>query len=250
MRRFARIWAATDPTHVKIMRRTGSVIEFPGSTPVNQGKLLELECDLLVPAALGGVEGDPLPVGHQSLESVASHRRDSEVADEFEEFAQLAGAAVILSTHVVETVEAVADRVAMMQYAWFSVISPEGCSSILWKSGESADKAAQALKLTAKENLRLGIVDTVIDEPLGGAQRRPSLAADAVEKAGMRVAMLDRNTASAANAAHYARIVRFNSVLRQLVRAGTYVVHLQVVDRTNGDKIVKTAPVVVATRLN
>ncbi len=76
----------------------------------------------------------------------------------------------------------VADRVGMMQYAWFSVISPEGCSSILWKSGEHADKAAEALKLTAADNRRLGVIDAVIEEPLGGAHRNPSLAADGVEK--------------------------------------------------------------------
>jgi len=76
----------------------------------------------------------------------------------------------------------VADRVAMLQYAWFSVISPEGCSSILWKSGESADKAAAALKLTAKDNHKQGVIDAIIDEPLGGAHRNPSAAADTVEK--------------------------------------------------------------------
>ena len=65
----------------------------------------------------------------------------------------------------------VADRVAMMQYAWYSVISPEGCASILWKTGEQAEKAAEALKLTAQNNLKLGTIDAIIDEPLGGAQR-------------------------------------------------------------------------------
>ena len=77
---------------------------------------------------------------------------------------------------------AVADRVAMMQYAWYSVISPEGCAAILWKTGEEAPKAAEALKLTAHDNLKLGTIDDVIEEPLGGAHRNPSLAADRVEK--------------------------------------------------------------------
>jgi acetyl-CoA carboxylase carboxyl transferase subunit alpha len=76
----------------------------------------------------------------------------------------------------------VADRVAMMQYAWYSVISPEGCAAILWKIGTEAAKAAEALKLTAADNLENGIIDAVIDEPLGGAHRNPSLAADNVEK--------------------------------------------------------------------
>jgi acetyl-CoA carboxylase carboxyl transferase subunit alpha len=77
---------------------------------------------------------------------------------------------------------AVADRVAMMQYAWYSVISPEGCAAILWKTGEEADQAAEALKLTAADNLKLGTVDHVIEEPLGGAHRNPAAAADRLEK--------------------------------------------------------------------
>lgn len=77
---------------------------------------------------------------------------------------------------------AVSDRLAMMQHAWFSVISPEGCSSILWKSGESAAEAAKSLQLTAEDNLRHGTIDGIIQEPLGGAHRNPSLAADIIEK--------------------------------------------------------------------
>lgn len=77
---------------------------------------------------------------------------------------------------------AVADRVAMMQYAWYSVISPEGCAAILWKTGEQASQAADALKLTATDNLKLGTIDHVIDEPLGGAHRNPDQAADRLEK--------------------------------------------------------------------
>ena len=77
---------------------------------------------------------------------------------------------------------AVADRVAMMQYAWYSVISPEGCAAILWKDGESTEKAAESLKLTATDNLKLNTVDEVIEEPLGGAHRNPSAATDKLEK--------------------------------------------------------------------
>ena len=76
----------------------------------------------------------------------------------------------------------VADRVAMLQYAWYSVISPEGCAAILWKTGEKAEAAAEALKLTAQENLRLKTIDHVIEEPMGGAHRSPALAAERVEK--------------------------------------------------------------------
>ncbi len=68
---------------------------------------------------------------------------------------------------------AVADRVAMLAYSWYSVISPEGCAAILWKQAneQTNTAAADALKLTAANNLELGIIDSVIDEPLGGAHR-------------------------------------------------------------------------------
>lgn len=74
---------------------------------------------------------------------------------------------------------AVADTVAMMRNAWYSVISPEGCAAILWKqANEQTNRAAaEALNLTANDNLRLGIIDDVVDEPLGGAHRDPAGAA-------------------------------------------------------------------------
>ncbi|HMO13109.1 MAG TPA: acetyl-CoA carboxylase carboxyltransferase subunit alpha [Pirellulaceae bacterium] len=65
----------------------------------------------------------------------------------------------------------VGDRVAMLQHAYYSVISPEGCAGILWKSGEHAEKAATALKFTSKYLKEFQIVDDVIEEPLGGAHR-------------------------------------------------------------------------------
>ena len=67
----------------------------------------------------------------------------------------------------------VGDRVAMLQNAYYSVISPEGCSGILWKSGEFAEQAATALRFTAENLEKFGIVDAVIEEPLGGAHRDP-----------------------------------------------------------------------------
>ncbi|MEM7680615.1 MAG: acetyl-CoA carboxylase carboxyltransferase subunit alpha [Planctomycetota bacterium] len=78
---------------------------------------------------------------------------------------------------------AVSDRLAMLEYAWFSVISPEGCAAILWKTAnaETNAEAATALRLTAADNLKHGIVDDVLDEPLGGAHRRPAATADRVE---------------------------------------------------------------------
>ncbi|HLA85923.1 MAG TPA: acetyl-CoA carboxylase carboxyltransferase subunit alpha [Thermoguttaceae bacterium] len=75
----------------------------------------------------------------------------------------------------------VGDRVAMLQYSCYSVISPEGCSGILWRSHEFKDKAAEALKLTSKYLQPLGVVDDVIAEPLGGAHRNPHLTASRVK---------------------------------------------------------------------
>jgi acetyl-CoA carboxylase carboxyl transferase subunit alpha len=63
------------------------------------------------------------------------------------------------------------DKVAMFEHAYYSVISPEGCAGILWKSGKYAEQAAEALRMTSKDLLRLGVIDDVIEEPLGGAHR-------------------------------------------------------------------------------
>lgn len=65
----------------------------------------------------------------------------------------------------------VGDRVAMLQYAYYSVISPEGCAGILWKGAQHAPRAAQSLRFTSRHLPQLGIVDEVIEEPLGGAHR-------------------------------------------------------------------------------
>lgn len=66
---------------------------------------------------------------------------------------------------------ATANRVVMFEHAVYSVISPEGCASILWRSAEHAQKAAEALRLTAQDMLTLGVIDGIVDEPLGGAHR-------------------------------------------------------------------------------
>ncbi len=78
---------------------------------------------------------------------------------------------------------AVADRVAMLQHAWYSVISPEGCAAILWKQANETTNtaAAKALRLTAQDNLELGIIDTIISEPVGGAHRDARAAAASLE---------------------------------------------------------------------
>jgi acetyl-CoA carboxylase carboxyl transferase subunit alpha len=76
----------------------------------------------------------------------------------------------------------VADQVAVMEHSYYSVISPEGCAAILWRSGEHAPRAAQALRLTPKYLKELDLVDTIIDEPLGGAHRDPQTAAVNLER--------------------------------------------------------------------
>lgn len=68
----------------------------------------------------------------------------------------------------------VGDKVLMLENTWYSVISPESCSSILWRSWDHKETAAEALKLTANDNKNLGIVDGVIPEPLGGAHKDPT----------------------------------------------------------------------------
>lgn len=65
----------------------------------------------------------------------------------------------------------VGDRVAMLEHAYYSVISPEGCAGILWKSGAYAEQAAHALRLTSRDLAQFGVIDDVIEEPLGGAHR-------------------------------------------------------------------------------
>lgn len=79
----------------------------------------------------------------------------------------------------------VGDRVLMMQYTWYSVISPESCSSILWRSWDFKEKAAEALKLTAEDMLANNLIDGIIPEPLGGAHANPQEASELLKKAVM-----------------------------------------------------------------
>jgi acetyl-CoA carboxylase carboxyl transferase subunit alpha len=78
---------------------------------------------------------------------------------------------------------AVADHVLMLQYATYSVISPEGCASILWKSAAKAPEAAEALGLTAHRLKALGLIDKIVSEPLGGAHRDPTQQAALLKRA-------------------------------------------------------------------
>ena len=77
----------------------------------------------------------------------------------------------------------VGDRLLMLQYGIYSVISPEGCASILWKSADKAEDAAEAMRITARSLSEYGLVDEVLPEPLGGAHRNPQESADVLRNA-------------------------------------------------------------------
>ena len=77
----------------------------------------------------------------------------------------------------------VSDRLLMLQYSVYSVISPEGCASILWKSAEKAEDAAEAMRITASQLNEFNLVDEVLEEPLGGAHRNPGEAAEIIRNA-------------------------------------------------------------------
>jgi acetyl-CoA carboxylase carboxyl transferase subunit alpha len=78
---------------------------------------------------------------------------------------------------------AAGNAVLMLEHAIYSVITPEGCSAILWRDGEHTQEAAEALRLTAQDLLRLGVVDRIVAEPLGGAHRLPKEAVDSLGEA-------------------------------------------------------------------
>ncbi|MBP8976881.1 MAG: acetyl-CoA carboxylase carboxyltransferase subunit alpha, partial [Bacteroidetes bacterium] len=77
----------------------------------------------------------------------------------------------------------VGDRILMLENAWYSVIAPESCSSILWRSWEYKEQAAEALKLTATDLLEHGVIDRIVPEPVGGAHRDPLQAGSLLKKA-------------------------------------------------------------------
>ena len=76
-----------------------------------------------------------------------------------------------------------AERVLMLEHAVYSVISPEGCASILWRTAEKAPEAAEAMKVNAEALLKLGVIDRIVPEPVGGAHRNPTAAAIALGEA-------------------------------------------------------------------
>lgn len=76
----------------------------------------------------------------------------------------------------------VGDRVFMLEYTWYTVISPESCSSILWRSWDHKEKAAEALKLTSDDMMEFGLIDGILKEPIGGAHTEPEKMARALKK--------------------------------------------------------------------
>ena len=117
----------------------------------------------------------------------------------------------------------VGDRVAILQYAYYSVISPEGCASILWRTGEKAAEAAQAMKITAKDLKELDVVDDIVPEPLGGAHRNPAEVAGNIERYVIQtVRELARMPVDELLEKRYARWRRMGKVIeRQLESART-----------------------------
>jgi len=104
----------------------------------------------------------------------------------------------------------VADRVLMLQYATYSVISPEGCASILWKSAEKAPLAAEAMAITSERLRELGLIDAIVPEPLGGAHRDPDAVARSVQVAVMEgLEQLDRLSIDALLDARHQRLMGY-----------------------------------------
>jgi acetyl-CoA carboxylase carboxyl transferase subunit alpha len=104
----------------------------------------------------------------------------------------------------------VCDRLLMLQYSTYSVITPEGCASILWKSAEKKEAAAEAMGLTAHRLGQLGLIDQVLEEPLGGAHRDPAQMSETLKAALLRyLAELEKMGSEELRAARGAKIAAF-----------------------------------------
>ncbi len=104
----------------------------------------------------------------------------------------------------------VGDRMLMLQYSIYSVISPEGCASILWKSAEKASDAAAALGITSQRLQELNLIDTIIEEPLGGAHRDPEAIAERLKTELLeQLEQLDRLPMDQLIAARYQRLMSY-----------------------------------------
>jgi acetyl-CoA carboxylase carboxyl transferase subunit alpha len=107
----------------------------------------------------------------------------------------------------------VGDRILMLENAWYSVISPESCSSILWRSWEFKEKAAEALKLTAPDLLSVGVIDRIIPEPLGGAHQDPQTMFETVKNVLIEeISALRNNETFSGGAALDRRVAKFGKM--------------------------------------
>jgi acetyl-CoA carboxylase carboxyl transferase subunit alpha len=108
---------------------------------------------------------------------------------------------------------AAANRVLMFEHAVYSVISPEGCASILWRTADQASAAAEAMKITAQDLMQLGVIDRIVSEPVGGAHRDPDGAIGALGQAlGDALAELDGMMPDALRSERRAKFLRIGSV--------------------------------------
>ena len=115
----------------------------------------------------------------------------------------------------------IGDVVQMLQYATYSVISPEGCASILWKSAEKASEAAEIMGITAARLKSLGLVDKVVSEPVGGAHRDPQVVAANLKKALIEALNeLGEQTAEALLARRFDRLMAYGRYTEKTVEAG------------------------------
>ena len=104
----------------------------------------------------------------------------------------------------------VGDTILMLENAWYSVISPESCSSILWRSWDHKEDAARALKLTAPDLIEQGVIDEIVPEPVGGAHRDPQATFDATGAAIARA--LDALAGLPTDALLDARLAKFDAM--------------------------------------
>jgi acetyl-CoA carboxylase carboxyl transferase subunit alpha len=113
----------------------------------------------------------------------------------------------------------VGDRLIMLEYSTYSVISPEGCASILWKSAEKAQLAAEAMGITSDRIRELGLLDEVVREPLGGAHRDyPIIAASLKEVLVRHLAYLQQQTMDDLLATRYQRLMGFGAFVEEVVK--------------------------------
>jgi acetyl-CoA carboxylase carboxyl transferase subunit alpha len=113
----------------------------------------------------------------------------------------------------------VGDRLIMLEYSTYSVISPEGCASILWKSADKAQLAAEAMGITSDRIRELGLLDEVVREPLGGAHRNLSFMATSLKEALIRhLAELQQNSIDDLLATRYQRLMSFGSFVEEVVK--------------------------------